>query len=197
MCHMTHSTVFEVDPELKEIFDKESTESTLLSLLKVNIRDEKFVLVHSVDGNIADGNVRTFLEENAACYLLVRSSASTWTLATFVPDNAPVRDKMLYASGRDTLRRAIGGSDRVTRDLQWTSVDEALLNPDKDASEPVVMTQMERLNVEDAKQTAAEAAGYAPAPSLNIFVSILTGVCATQGQSDLCSLDVPTYPTRS
>jgi hypothetical protein len=36
------------------------------------------------------------------------SGAYSWVLIAWVPDNARVRDKMLYSSSRDDLKRALG-----------------------------------------------------------------------------------------
>ena len=76
--------------------------------------------------------------ENAPAYILVKldnagSQETQWLLATYVPDNAQVRLKMLYSSTKATLSRQLGdgkflhtmfASTRVRRDgLRLTLAD--------------------------------------------------------------------------
>jgi twinfilin-like protein len=42
----------------------------------------------------------------------------------FVPDNAKVRSKMLYASSSSLLQRQLGGASNFTKQIYWTEVEE-------------------------------------------------------------------------
>lgn len=42
----------------------------------------------------------------------------------FVPDNAKVRSKMLYASSSSLLQRQLGGASNFTRQIYWTEIEE-------------------------------------------------------------------------
>lgn len=42
----------------------------------------------------------------------------------FVPDNAKVRSKMLYASSSSQLQRQLGGASNFTRQIYWTEIEE-------------------------------------------------------------------------
>lgn len=57
--------------------------------------------------------VGQYLEDKAPAYILFRLDEKTtqgfnWVFMCYVPDYAKVRDKMLYASSRATLRKALG-----------------------------------------------------------------------------------------
>ena len=43
--------------------------------------------------------------------MLFRGDDGAWAFLAFVPDNASVKDKMLYSSGRANLIKALGGPD--------------------------------------------------------------------------------------
>ncbi|KAG8899179.1 Twinfilin-1 [Tulasnella sp. 403] len=53
----------------------------------------------------------TILEDNIPAYILAKldSGDNDWLFISYVPDVAKVRDKMLYASSRNALTKAIGG----------------------------------------------------------------------------------------
>eukprot|EP00966_Prymnesium_polylepis_P138115 3191291-Prymnesium_polylepis.1 len=77
---------------------------------------------------------------------------------SFVPDEAPVRDKMLLSSSAATLRRALGGGDTFTQEMHWSSLDDVALGggPDEDQSE--IMTATERLAIAEDRMVAMEQA---------------------------------------
>jgi hypothetical protein len=60
--------------------------------------------------------VESHLEDKTPAYILVRTDERTsgmeynWLLLCYVPDDAKVRDKMLYASTKATLTKELGDS---------------------------------------------------------------------------------------
>mmetsp|Transcript_2519 Transcript_2519/g.4267 ORF Transcript_2519/g.4267 Transcript_2519/m.4267 type:complete len:337 (+) Transcript_2519:34-1044(+) len=162
---------FAVDDTLKSAFDEHCSTAVIgdniAGVLKVSIQDETFVLIErlqSSDKNSINlATLRDLLNSEGPtipCYLLMCFAADNWILAAFVPDAAPIRVKMLLSSGRDALKRALG-SGRFGRDMHWSSIEEVAL-PDATEDElrnHSVMTEIEKLSVEDAKLTAMEAAG--------------------------------------
>ncbi|KAG6886024.1 hypothetical protein C0993_005208 [Termitomyces sp. T159_Od127] len=50
------------------------------------------------------------LQDDVPAYILAKVSPSDWTAISYVPDSAKVRDKMLYASSRASLLKALGSS---------------------------------------------------------------------------------------
>jgi twinfilin-like protein len=73
-------------------------------------------------------NLQSHLKSNEALYILLRLDNSTaigpsFTAITYVPDAAPVRQKMLFASTRLTLTRELGG-ENFTETLFCTLPEE-------------------------------------------------------------------------
>lgn len=54
--------------------------------------------------------VQSMVEDSEAAYLLIREDDTKFVFASFVPDSAKVKDKMTYASTRNTLSRELGSS---------------------------------------------------------------------------------------
>ncbi|KAK8159162.1 twinfilin-1 [Phyllosticta citrichinensis] len=63
------------------------------------------------------------LKPNAALYILLRRSPSRFVAVSYVPDAAPVRQKMLFASTRLTLVRELG-SEKFEEQVFATTADE-------------------------------------------------------------------------
>ncbi|KAK7548197.1 twinfilin-1 [Phyllosticta citricarpa] len=63
------------------------------------------------------------LKPNAALYILLRRSPSRFVAVTYVPDAAPVRQKMLFASTRLTLVRELGG-EKFEEQIFATTAEE-------------------------------------------------------------------------
>jgi twinfilin-like protein len=161
---MTHGASFAVMPELLQKFN----ESGGARALKVRIENEAFALEACLDATsdvTADfAQMRTtFLKDSEACYVIFRGGDDAWSLISFVPDSAPVRDKMTYSSGRAALQKAFG-QDRIPTEQHFSELAEVAL-PGADVSEEArveeqlkVMTDIERLKIEADSLMAAEAA---------------------------------------
>jgi len=163
---MTHTAAFGIDDELRVLFDGQTAASPpepRLGAIQVHIRDERFVLAGSsqLEGTEALNELLAGAAKTP-CYVLLRTSGG-WILGSYVPDEAPVREKMVYSSGRDAVRKQLGGTDTRIVQMHWTSLDEAargVLAPSESAElDTAVMTATEVLAIEDAKATAVEAAG--------------------------------------
>ncbi|KAG6894860.1 hypothetical protein C0992_004273 [Termitomyces sp. T32_za158] len=82
--------------------------------VKVSIRNEQPVhdltisAVASLQEDLA--LLPDVLEDNVPAYIFAKVSPSDWTAISYVPDSANVRDKMLYASFRVPLLRALGSA---------------------------------------------------------------------------------------
>lgn len=84
----------------------------------VKVQKEKLVL-HK-EGKISSSEAEDFdavvtpLGEKEACFIFFRlddkneDGSDNWLFVTYVPDNAPVRDKMMYASSVDDLTDQLG-----------------------------------------------------------------------------------------
>ncbi|VDB83083.1 unnamed protein product [Peniophora sp. CBMAI 1063] len=80
--------------------------------LKISIRDEQLVPdgLHAAQGSLSDdlSALDTLLEDAVPAYVLARlDDAAGWLLIDYVPEGSRIRDKMLYASTRGALTRAL------------------------------------------------------------------------------------------
>ena len=133
-----------------------------IRLLKVKIDEENLILngvVNKVGTPAEDFNTTLLesLEDNQATFALFRvtddvSESSPWVLIAWVPDGCRVRDKMLYSSSKEDLKRSIGlsffRSDYAANqraDLTWKQYEQS---QDKkfDAD---ILTESERLVMEE------------------------------------------------
>jgi len=79
------------------------------------LKDESFSLV-SKSGQAADLEaglkaVQSIMEEKAAAYFVLKpATEDKWLMLFYVPDGAPVRDKMMYAASRAALKEGLGAS---------------------------------------------------------------------------------------
>ncbi|RLN26485.1 hypothetical protein BBJ28_00010417 [Nothophytophthora sp. Chile5] len=92
-------------------------QSGKLRFVKVSIDDESFVL-SGVGPATSDARadceqmVANFLPEEQAAFVLlcpdVHVAALRWVLLAFVPERVSVRDRMLYSSSRESLKKQLG-----------------------------------------------------------------------------------------
>ncbi|GAA5904532.1 hypothetical protein JCM5296_005476 [Sporobolomyces johnsonii] len=110
------------------------------------------------------------VEDNVPAYYLVRLAStptSAWLFISYVPDAAPVRAKMLYASTRATLVRSLGDSRFETSifatgkaDLTYTSYLSHLTHDA--ASAPLTAREQEMAAIRAAEAATAEQDGDDP-----------------------------------
>lgn len=110
--------------------------------LKVSIQNESLhlnstILAHESIESDFDILLNQHLSETEASLILFRlnsqSSTNSWLLLAWVPDNCRVRDKMLYSSSRDDLKRSLGigyfsseYAANLLSDVNWRSLQEYL-----------------------------------------------------------------------
>ncbi|KAI6038453.1 hypothetical protein EDC04DRAFT_2570053 [Pisolithus marmoratus] len=101
--------------ELTQAFST-AVETKSIRFIKVIIQNESLVPVASVDvGSSLEEDLAlldSYLADNDPCYVLTRldNPSSEWLLISYVPDSAKVRDKMLYASTRNSLAKSLGST---------------------------------------------------------------------------------------
>lgn len=75
-----------------------------------------------------DKLVAPLIEDNIPCYIIYRLDSKTplgpaWLLLSWVPDAATIRQKMVYASTKATLKQEFG-SAHITEEIHATAKDE-------------------------------------------------------------------------
>ncbi|KAJ3612565.1 hypothetical protein NHX12_020836, partial [Muraenolepis orangiensis] len=121
--------------EVLDVFTK--ARNGAYRLIKVVITGEKLVLgetrlvCKSFDQEY-DAYVLPLLDESMPCYLLYRLDTTNtqgyeWLLLAWSPEGSPVRQKMLYAATRATLKKDFGAA-QIKEEIFGTALDEVSLS---------------------------------------------------------------------
>lgn len=108
-CEMSHQTGIVPNAELIAFMAK--VRDSKCRLFKVSIEKEQLALSAKQDSK-GDWKkdmelfVPALIEEKVPCYILFRLDNKEWLLLSYSPDNAPVRQKMLYASTKATMKKS-------------------------------------------------------------------------------------------
>ncbi|TCD63294.1 Twinfilin-1 [Steccherinum ochraceum] len=130
---MSATSGITVSDELTSAFG-DAVQNGDVRFLKVIIRNESLVLDDSkpIRGSleqdfdrltIAQSEERALLDEKVPAYVLTKLDEAGWLAIFYVPDEANVRDKMLYASTRNNLTKSLGAA-HFTDSLFATKFEE-------------------------------------------------------------------------
>ncbi|XP_028179024.1 twinfilin [Ostrinia furnacalis] len=151
---MSHQTGIQANAELKKFFGK--CRDGKLRFMKISIENEQLTLAkqHSAKGSWEqdfDKYVPALIVEDQPCYILYRldttnSLGHEWLLLSWSPDSAPVRQKMLYASTKATLKQEFG-SAHIKDEMHATVKEEVSLQGyrahERGAKAPAPLTSRE------------------------------------------------------
>ncbi|GFO40504.1 twinfilin-2, partial [Plakobranchus ocellatus] len=113
---MSHQTGISANDELKQFLA--DNKNGPVRAIKISIQDEQLIYDTSCD---AEGSweddillMIPMLEDKMPCYIMYRfdeqnSMGYEWLFISWSPDFAPVRQKMLYAATRATMKAQFGG----------------------------------------------------------------------------------------
>ncbi|KAG6854596.1 hypothetical protein C0991_004198 [Blastosporella zonata] len=99
------------------------------------------------------------LDDNVPAYILAKLAQSDWIAISYVPESAQVRDKMLYASSRASLLKALGSTlftDSIFATSKADLTPEAYASHKRHSSAPKPLSAREQ---EMANVRAAESSG--------------------------------------
>ena len=157
VARMSHAATFDLCEELGALFSKEVSADGKLACIQVSIEDEVFTLGATVPlGASAEADfeaTKQLLSEDAAAYLLFRllrgGESQCWAFMSFVPDTAPVKQKMLYANAKDTLKKKLPGGDVFGQETHYSDLQDVALSSavagDHTAAMKHIMTEAERM----------------------------------------------------
>ncbi|BET02496.1 Twinfilin-1 [Nesidiocoris tenuis] len=145
---MSHQTGIRPNEKLKKFFAK--CHSGKIRLFKVTIENEELSLSAQIDskGTWEDDfekNIKKLVQEDQPCYIMSRFDSKNanggydWLLISWSPDDSPVRQKMLYASTKATLKQEFG-SGQITQELHATAPEDLSvvgIRKQKDAPAPL------------------------------------------------------------
>ncbi|XP_065212410.1 twinfilin [Planococcus citri] len=154
---MSHQTGIKANEELRKFFAK--CKLGKIRVVKVSIENEQLTLsdykeVEKTWDDDFDKMVGPMIESSQPSYILYRldhrnETGYDWLLISWSPDDAPVRQKMLYASTKATLKQEFG-NNCISEELHGTSEHEITLggltkNRKADSSPAPLTTQEEEL----------------------------------------------------
>lgn len=167
---MSHQSGIRSSDELKKVFASAHIEGSAIRVIKATIEGEDLLYKGHQESTAPwdsnyDSLVRPYLEDNHGCFIFYRmdskgQSGSDWILLCYCPDFAPVREKMLYASTRATMKREFGDY-RITQDVHGTLKEEVLLEGYRkhmimeNAEAPLTMAEVEIKEIKE-KETQAD-----------------------------------------
>ncbi|XP_005092256.1 twinfilin-2-A [Aplysia californica] len=132
---MSHQTGITANSELRTFLA--SSKDGSVRLIKVAIEDEELVYADSSAPNGSweddyDALVLPLLDEKMPCFILYRfdsqnSAGYEWLFISWSPDFAAVRQKMLYAATRATMKSQFGGG-QIKDELFGTVVSDVNLS---------------------------------------------------------------------
>ncbi|KAK9890867.1 hypothetical protein WA026_012211 [Henosepilachna vigintioctopunctata] len=151
---MSHQTGIHANDELKKFFAKCKDDN--VRLIKVSIKNEELILsdhrqVQHNWENDYDKLILPLIEDDQPCYILYRFDSKSdknyeWLFISWCPDTASVRQKMLYASTKATLKKEFG-SAQLKEDIHGTIKSDITLNGyhryKKNAVAPAPLTMRE------------------------------------------------------
>uniref|UniRef100_A0A8C0NW72 Twinfilin-1 n=1 Tax=Canis lupus familiaris TaxID=9615 RepID=A0A8C0NW72_CANLF len=132
---MSHQTGIQASEDVKDIFAR--ARNGKYRLLKISIENEKLVIgSYSQPSDSWDKDYDSFvlplLEDKQPCYILFRLDSQNaqgyeWIFIAWSPDHSHVRQKMLYAATRATLKKEFGGG-HIKDEVFGTVKEDVSLN---------------------------------------------------------------------
>ncbi|KAJ8382817.1 hypothetical protein SKAU_G00035950 [Synaphobranchus kaupii] len=132
---MSHQTGIQATAEVKDIFAR--ARNGEYRLLKIVIENEQLVVggvKHAAKNweQEYDSCVLPVLEDDQPAYVLYRLDSTNnqgyeWIFLAWSPDHSPVRQKMLYAATRATLKKEFGGG-HIKDEIFGTTTDDMSLS---------------------------------------------------------------------
>ncbi|XP_066996558.2 twinfilin-1 isoform X2 [Anabrus simplex] len=132
---MSHQTGIRANDALKKFFGKCRDGS--VRVFKVSIVDEELTLASFKEAvgsweDDYDDQVIPMIEDGQPAYILYRldsknTSGYEWLFISWSPDNSPIRQKMLYASTKATLKQEFG-SGQIKEELHGIVPDDITLH---------------------------------------------------------------------
>nr|XP_032825492.1 twinfilin-2-like [Petromyzon marinus] len=134
---MSHQTGIVASQDLRDFLGRARGGDVRLIKIAIDDGTETLVLADERRPEQAwdaeyDALVQSVLEPEQPCYLLYRLDSQNpqgheWLFITWCPDSSPVRQKMLYAATRATVKKEFGGG-HIKEELYGTEKEEVSLS---------------------------------------------------------------------
>jgi len=161
---MTHSSPIPVAAELEQHFKRVVEGGDTTRFFQAKIVDEQIIKTHSYPASSSVANdynaMSGLADDNEACYFLFRlNSAREWLLITWVPDGVAVKDKMVMASAKGTLKDKLGYTSIVDEahatkkdELSYEHYQSLKSNNDSRSPEEVMREEMHQLEEKEREE---------------------------------------------
>jgi twinfilin len=118
---MAHQSGIPISATLRDAFADARSEDSVRTI-KVAIVGEKMVPASKQAKQSSESSdfdaLQKLVEPRQPCYLLFKldenssesSGSQQWVFVVYAPDDSPIKDRMLYASSRDTCKKSLGYS---------------------------------------------------------------------------------------
>ncbi|KAI8995171.1 hypothetical protein BC832DRAFT_535981 [Gaertneriomyces semiglobifer] len=155
---MSHQSGIAPSAELTSLFNSIADNQRALKVAIDNETQLVVADVMAVAGTWEDdfNRISDWLENDKPSFILFKRDGGDWILGQYVPENARIRDKMLYASSKATLLKELGTSRFVdtvygtTKDeFTWQGYQRHLTH--KEAEAPLTEREVEMLAVKQAE----------------------------------------------
>ncbi|KAJ5102206.1 hypothetical protein NUU61_004428 [Penicillium alfredii] len=192
-----------VSSELHDAFNRFSSDSSAFCL-PVTISSESLTPLDSISFSSSSSPSDAFfsslpqlsstLQPKTPIYLLLRrptSASSSLVALTYIPSNAPVRSKTLFASTRATLVRELG-AEKFASTAFATEEDEVVGQDawrERDGGVPELMGDKER-ELEAVRRAEAEARNGTPSRDIGIGGTFTRGLGPGSGSGMKVSMPV-------
>lgn len=178
-----HQSGITVSESLKAAIRSAEEDPDVYSI-KIEIKDDSFVEAGRLNAKGGDEEnfqqVQDSLENKVPCYVLTKAIKGKWMVVFYVPDNSPVRMKMIYASSTGALKSDVGLSKFVD-DFSVSSADEctyAEYVKSTSVQREVVMSPDEKMNKETSYEAAHMVSDHKSRAIVGIPIEIEDGVIA-------------------
>jgi len=177
---MSHQTGIQASEELKSYFA--GVKDSDVRLMKVGIDNEELILLgnQNVDGSWEedfDKCILSTIEPKQPCYIFYRLDSQNnqgyeWLFIAYSPDDSEIRQKMLYAGTRATIKLEFGGG-HIADELFGTVKNEVTLDGYKKhkvmkaADAPLTMSEVELKEVKQQHLNAAISTKAATLPGVS------------------------------
>ncbi|KAJ2139984.1 Twinfilin-1 [Coemansia sp. RSA 353] len=161
---MAHQSGIRVSSALESQFRSVSTDG--IRVLQAHISGESVEpgATQSQHSTLLDDfdSIPKLLNDTTPCYLLIRLDTDKWAFATYVPDGANVRSKMLYAATKATVTRTLGESHFIdtmfgTTQDDFSSAGYKRHRVHAESSAPLTEREQELERIRDDESKVAEA----------------------------------------
>jgi len=157
---MTHSSPVPVSKELEDHFQAAVRGEISIRYFLVRIVEENIVEISSSPLGSLESDFDSLqdcvTEDEGSYFIFQLNDSKQWLLISYVPDSLPVKNKMLLASAKGTLKDQLG-QEYFVEELHVTLASELNFSYYQDSKEPIDARSTSEIAIENARELEEEA----------------------------------------